>query len=74
MYLNSGTWARDTTLRVECLYNNTNCCRNVRLISEKGIGPANRYQISLLGDYTATNLRNGRFLYTKDEGTTPTAK
>ena len=66
--LNSGNWERDTTLRVECLYNTTSCCRKIRLDSEEGVGPANRYQRQLLGSYTATSLRNGRFFYSKDQG------
>ena len=66
--MNSGNWRRDTTLRVECLYNNTDCCRNVQLDSDAGVGPGSKYQSSLLGNYTATNLHNGRFLYTRDIG------
>ena len=55
-------------MRVACLYDTNNCCRNVRLESEHRVGPASRYQSNLLGNYTATELRNGRFFYTKDEG------
>ena len=66
--LNSGNWKRDTTLRVECLYSTADCCRNVRLHSEQEVGPASRYQDDLLGNYTATNLQNGRFFYTLDLG------
>ena len=66
--LNSGNWRRDTTLRVECLYNNTGCCRKVQLDSEARVGPVSRYQSNLLGNYTATDLHNGRYLYTRDIG------
>ena len=66
--LNSGNWRRDTTLRIECIYNNTECCRNVLLDSKTRVGPGSRYQSNLLGNYTATNLHNGRFLYTRDIG------
>ena len=66
--LSSGTWQRDTTLRVECLHDTENCCRNVRLESENGVGPAHKYHNQLLGTYTATGLRNARFWYLKDQG------
>ena len=69
--LNSGAWQRDTTLRVECLHDTENCCRNVRLESEAGVGPAHKYHNQLLGTYTATGLRNARFWYLKDQGSIP---
>lgn len=53
---------------MECLYDTTNCCRKISLESEPVVGPASRYQDDLLGNYTATNLQNGRFFYTRDLG------
>ena len=69
--LNSGAWQRDTTLRIECLHDTENCCRNVRLESEDGVGTAHKYHNELLGTYTATGLRNARFWYLKDQGSIP---
>ena len=53
---------------MECLYDTTDCCRKISLESDPVVGPASRYQDDLLGNYTATNLQNGRFLYTRDLG------
>ena len=66
--LDNGNWRRDTTLRIECLFDTTKCCRNVQLDSETGVGPGSRYHENLLGNYTATNLQNGRFFYTRNIG------
>lgn len=63
----TSTWTRDGFLRIECLDHAESCCRRLALVSASdGLGSLN--QPARLGIYQATALKNGRFYYSKEDG------
>ena len=62
------TWTRDGFLRIECMETPEPCCRRIGLVASSG-GSAQANQPARLGIYKATALKNGRYLYSKEDGT-----
>lgn len=63
----TSTWTRDGFLRIECLDTQVPCCSRVALVSS-GSGSGSQNQPARLGIYRATALKNGRFFYSKEDG------